>query len=184
MDGSVMSARLVLLTTDGTGWPALPAATTDAQGAAVYVGELVLPGAVGDYPAREYRSVHDSDRLLVLVRLATRTISGTTYALCVVWVPAPARDGAAPHWDALLACPAIAAMVRKSWALSWDGSAYTCPALDADGTAVGTAVKSAWPTWWRALLPTDPQPTYDASGVQTSPGGPPTGPVWIASVLA
>lgn len=153
--GRGMCARLVLFRVD--------AEDREAVASVAYDGEAERSGAWTTFRRAD-------DRVFVVQRVAAQGAGGTRRVLAVVYTPGAVRDAQAP-FAALVAD--LGVDVVKSWAVveNADGT-LRVPALVADNTAIGTAVKAAWPADWRVLLPGDP------------PEGPPTGPLFIASVLA
>lgn len=153
--GRGMCARLVLFKVD--------AEDREAIQASAYDGEVERQGAFTTFRRSD-------DRVFVVQRIAAQGAGASRRVLAVVYTPGAVRDAQAP-FAALVAD--LGVDVVKSWAVSLnaDGT-LRIPTLVSDGTAIGTAVKAAWPATWRVLLGTDP------------PEGPPTGPMFIASVLA
>lgn len=150
--GRGFACRLVLLKLDPDGEGSIASTAYDGD------VEVIAPGI------RAFR--REGGRVFVVQRIA----KAGARMLAVVYTPGAARDAQAP-FAALVAD--LGVDVVKSWAvnLNADGT-LRIPTLVSDGTAIGTAVKAAWPATWRVLLGTDP------------PEGPPTGPLFIASVLA
>jgi hypothetical protein len=163
-----MAAAVAVLVDDGSGtdFPSPPSFAVTGS------------GTMGGFPYREFR--RDSDgALFVVVRIRG---GGTPKRwLVVVWTAATSRAAALSGFSALSSD--YGANLLKAWAvtLSADGNTLLVPSLDADGTAIATAVKALWPTAWRVLQATDPQRTLGEPG---SDGGPPTGPLLIGSVIA
>lgn len=154
--GRGMAVRLVLLRTDPDDTGRIPLAAYDGD------IETIAPGV------RAFRRA--DDRVFVVWKVTASTINSVRYVLAVVYTPGSARDAQAP-FTALAGDFGVELV--KSWptVLHADGT-LRVPALDSDGTAVGTGVKAAWPNTWRARLPADPD------------GALPTGDRCIAQVLA
>lgn len=153
--GRGMAARLVLFRVD--------AQDREAIAASAYDGDVERDGA--------WTTFRRSDgRVFVVQRVAAQGSGGTRRMLAVVYTPGATRDAQGP-FAALVAD--LGVDVVKSWALvlHTDGT-LRVPALVADGTAVGVAVKAAWPAGWRVRRVTDLE------------GDPPTGPLMIGEVLA
>ncbi len=152
--GRGMCARLVLFKVD--------AEDREAIAAGAYDGDVERDGAFTTFRRAD-------DRVFTVQRVAASGSGGSRRVLAVVYTPGVARDAQAP-FAALVAN--LGVDVVKSWAVveNADGT-LRVPALVADGTAVGTAVKAAWPADWRVTRPGDVE-------------GVPTGPMFIASVLA
>lgn len=138
-------------------------ADTEAVHAGAYDGEVEANGSF-----RTFR--RDDDRVFTIQRIAAHGTGASRRILAVVWTPGPARDAQAP-FTALVAD--LGVDVVKSWAvnLNADGT-LRIPALVSDNTAIGTAVKAAWPATWRVRLPGDLEGTL------------PTGPLMIGEVVA
>ena len=121
-----------------------------------------FPMKIGPYEAYEYRNAQDD--LFVVMKVA----AVTTRVLSVIYVPVPEdRDDAA---DLKGLRVALAPVIAKSWSFSaFDRAALA--ALEADNTALATAVKGALPVRWRKQLDTDF--VLDANGkpVATDPTG-------------
>lgn len=158
--GRGMCARLVLLKVD--------AEDRESIASGAYDGEVERNDAWATFRRSD-------DRVFVVQRIAASGSGSTRRVLAVVYTPGLARDAQAP-FAALVAD--LGVDVVKSWPVVLVNGALTVPTLEADATAVGVAVKAAWPAGWRVLLATDPQ------GSMGEPAGPPTGPRIIASVLA
>jgi hypothetical protein len=143
-----------------------------------------------------YRTT-DRRRMFVLVKVANVSASGHTAMVVIGWFPV-AQTGARAFWDA--AEGNITALLA-AWGctLDTDGKTWLASGLDAASGIAATAAKSVWPSSWRVLLPTDPQPSGMPSGsptlstgpgvasigvAQPAPAGPPTGPLLIGATLA
>lgn len=152
--GRGMCARLVLFKVD--------AEDREAIQASAYDGEVERQGAFTTFRRSD-------DRVFVVQRIAASGSGGTRRVLAVVYTPGSTRDAQAP-FAALVAD--LGVDLVKSWPVveAADGT-IRVPALVANGTAVGLAVKAAWPAAWRVALP------GDADGV-------PTGPLMLGEVLA
>lgn len=156
---AVMAARLVLLKADVGDDGSVRAEAFDGE------VEQCAPGM------RCFRKEREGGgRVFVVQKVAAQTISAQRYVLCVVYMPAKTRDAAGAFLEL---ADDLGADVVKTWAVSQhaDGS-LRVPTLDADATAIGTAVKANWPATWRLRLAGD------------AIGDPPTGPRVIGNLLA
>lgn len=164
--GRGFAVRLALFRVDASDLAAIKASAYDGD------AETVAPGV------RVFR--RSDDRVFAVQRVSAATVGGTRYVLAVVYVPGASRDAQAP-FSALV--DDLGVDLVKSWpvVLNADGT-LRVPALDSDGTAVGTGVKSSlWPASWRVRL------AADAGDPLASPPVPPTapsGPRCVGSVLA
>lgn len=152
--GRGMCARLVLFKVDAN--------DREAIAAAAYDGDVERQGAFTTFRRAD-------DRVFTVQRIAAQGAGASRRVLAVVYTPGAVRDAQAP-FAALVA--ELGVDVVKSWAVveNADGT-LRVPALVSDATAVGTAVKAAWPADWRVTRPGDVE-------------GVPTGPLMIGSVLA
>lgn len=136
---SVMAARIAVFKT------AAPLLPTVANAVTISDGKERLYHTLDDW--REYR--HPNGNPILLYKVASVTISATTYVLCIIWALGPTRDTI----DTTLYPGVLAAIVASgdlvaNWVTSFDGANLLTPALDADNGTAATQVKAAWPASW------------------------------------
>lgn len=149
--GRVMHPRLVLSTpaaVDGRGHIAIPRTVDGTR-----LWDTRFPIKVGDLDGWEYRTT--DDQLFVVARIGAT--GGRVLALLFV----PTAEEGDDTTDARGLRAALATLVARQWRIGADRSLVA--ELEADGGALATAVKAAWPAEWRRREPTD-EPEQPASG--------------------
>lgn len=136
---TVMAARIAVFKT------ATPILPTIANAVTVDDGIERFWHALDDW--REYR--HPNGNPILLYKVASVTISATTYVLTVIWALGNTRDAI----DATLYPGVLAAIVASgdlvaNWLTSFDGTNLLTPALDADLGVAAVQVKLVWPASW------------------------------------
>ncbi|HEY6785153.1 MAG TPA: hypothetical protein VI159_09390 [Gemmatimonadales bacterium] len=94
---------------------------------------------------------------IVVQKLASVTISATTYVLCIVWLRGTDRvtpDGSL--YPGVLSALRTAGILVADWVcdLAADGTTIQSTALQNDSGTAATRVKAAWPSGWPTTPPT------------------------------
>lgn len=169
---AVMACGIAVFHDDGGGNASVPG-TLFIDGANMPL-RAEAPFTVGGLPAREYRWGNGS---VVIVKIA----SNAQGVVALLWAPGASRADLAT-WIARVRGSDLSALVIKRYACEIDPitGGLTSSALTADGTAVGLAVKAAWPSGWKLWAGGDVPP--DPKNSVT--GGPPTGALLVGAWLA